>query len=181
MQPLAGPSDLFSKKMLNNTYEGVKTIIIEAGSVIDQAGNALGRWVSGNMPDQGSPEASDFYDSNSTLKGSGIEILSNTGLNANGTLALPSAEKGSTVILEQNEVPVPGDAGGILGDAAVKATQASRTMFYGAKALEAGKAAIDQFKDIGKGSLKLDTTYTTQGGTVKVSKFSPAHEKENNK
>ncbi|MCB0596784.1 MAG: RHS repeat-associated core domain-containing protein [Lewinellaceae bacterium] len=104
MQSIDRPSDLISTKMVNNAKEGIKTVAIEAGSIIGEGVNRLGKWIEETLPNEGSPDGGAFEDESFTHDGSGIEVLSDTKLNANGTLALPDAKEGSTAIIDMGEI-----------------------------------------------------------------------------
>jgi RHS repeat-associated protein len=136
MQEIEKPADLVSSKMLNNIWEGTKTVAVEVSSLLDNGFNGLGNLIEGVLPDQGRAESSSFEDENYMHDGSGVEVLSSTELNANGTLALPGAEEGSTAVIDMGEMVLPADAGGIVGDASSNSTRFSRSAYYGGLLLD---------------------------------------------
>lgn len=77
--------------------------------------------------------AKSFQDpDNKAHKGSGIEILSTADfLKSQGILPLTRAENGATVIIETDEIVMPAEAGGVLGDAAASSTKLANAMYYG--------------------------------------------------
>jgi len=95
----------------------VKKISNGVGNALGNVANAVGNAVK-NVFAEGTPDSDDFHDLESSRNGSGITTLSNTDSNANGTLPLESADEGSTVILEENEIGmmILGEAGGAMLD-----------------------------------------------------------------
>jgi hypothetical protein len=94
---------------------------------------AIGGKLMDLIPDQGNPSREDFYDLQSSHDGSGYSMFSNTDLNSNGTMPLPTAEEGSTTILEEGEVGMmlQGEGGGVLIDFAKQSENASRFISSG--------------------------------------------------
>jgi RHS repeat-associated protein len=138
MQSIDKPSDLLSTKMLNNLWEGTKTAAIEIGY-------RLGNW----NPSQGTPNSSAYEDENYTHKGSGVEFFSDTPLNANGTQALPGAKNGATAVFSEDEISAlkPGEAGGIIYDAARKVSTSANLLINFGLAIENGKDAVNMAKN----------------------------------
>jgi len=134
IQRVNKPGDVFSGKTIQNMKEGIKTAVVEYVSVIkdgvNKLGNGLGNLIAGTMP-EGKPEASDYQDAGGSIKGTGISILSSNEKNANGVLDTKEADGGVTSIIESGEILLPADGGGIIGDAASKSTQFSKSANFG--------------------------------------------------
>ncbi|MDV7392050.1 RHS repeat-associated core domain-containing protein, partial [Arthrospira platensis SPKY1] len=92
--------------------------------------NNTGRWIEGQMPAEGTPDPSAYEDENYTHQGAGIEMVTGLKLNANGVLALPSAENGAFTIVDDMEVGAftLAGAGGAYTDAADASTTISKTL-----------------------------------------------------
>ena len=155
MQPIDKPSDLLSLKMLRNTWEGVKTVAIEGASIAKDGFsyarnqfNDAGKWIQGQLRAEGNPKSSDFEDENYTHSGTGIETLSDTPLNSNGTQALPNAKGGATAIFSENELNAikPGEAGGVMYDAANKASVMANAIENLGLGISEGKDAADMIE-----------------------------------
>ena len=103
MKRIEKPSDLVSMKILHNVKEGVKTASIEFGALLNDGLNAAQEKVSGILDLlQGDPNASDFHDDGSSIRGSGLEEMTgDPELNASGTDDTPTAEEGATAIIDE--------------------------------------------------------------------------------
>lgn len=160
MQDLNGPRDLFSFKMLNNVYEGTKAVAYDGASEIREKVKQAGDYIKSVLPAEGTPTAEEFHDTGEIIDGEGYSILSASGLNTNGTLKNPEAGEGVDQYIVTDEIVIPGEAGGVVGDAATasqNATNASNAIFNSGKAVDAIKGAVDKYNEQYPPSLKKDT------------------------
>lgn len=181
MERYDSPSELFSKKTLTNIKEGSKLAATEFGEALNTLGGKLQdglKSLASMLPGQGDPSAEDFHDmdragdSDDTIP-EGVTVLSNSGLNAEGTL---DTEDGtSSVILEESDLTATApDAGGAEGDFAGGNTVARR-IYYMALAVKQAKAAQEEVPDRTEVTeTKVDTTYKL--GDYTITRYTPNNE-----
>ena len=94
------PKDLITKTP-ENLAAGIKYAAEQFGGMIKKGLGKVRETLIGDI-NQGTPNASDFHDDGSSIRGSGFEVMTgDSELNASGTDNTPTADEGATAIIDE--------------------------------------------------------------------------------